>query len=1135
MESEQSSNIYFTSYEQTYPYSEFFEIENDNINDNINDFISINKENYSQTLNSLINEEQDIIIQSDAEDSEDDINSEQEIKEFSLIIDLDTNNELTSCVLVDIIDGKLQTCGANSKKRLRELIGLWQVDNEILNQVNNDLSRLGICMPHFNFDQKIHNKKSKSQKNTQQSHIQFRQCLFCCHNHYYFSRGTNCNDHSWNILDRVILTPCIGQINCIGLKEYDNICKKTSENIYRPRFICVRCFEQKGGHHYIKPGKGKKPTSCNQQHIEDTSQQLKIIGKWLISVGNSDENKFQNLILSTIAPSIFCILKNIDSNQTSTSINIEQTSNSLDIDLSIPSLLQLQIIFQLKKIKINTTLMEDLNIKYCENLGKEFGNKLWKSRKELVKSREVLQNPSTLNNYISSFPVWLESFFRNLLIVIYEKKSIITNKKQLQRKRPIKSSDLTRITKVVSLFLSILISITFPSIKVWFSQVISSLTRKPKMTTYLTELLSILKITSHSNDHERILEKKRMNEANPISRLQKTQNIWNLAVIDNIDFKQKTFTYGNIFDVTRDTSHTTLRMAFQTQLPIPIDDTKNNEKELTSDHIFGMNESAYQILKLFDKIFDECLAFDDINGELKYNTNFDATTIHNKILEKLTHGCFCSPSHVIILEAGGIPNSNEGIYQSVDMYKKDFSLNSDDYLDIVGDESIFRRLINIMKEWPNLRPILGMWHTNKDMASAIIAIFSSYGIFDLGVAIGVKFLDKFEKVVDYRATVKIIELIWVAVGIALRIYLKLKNLHINNILDGNYEENQVRQIWYLFYHWAGLFLAHKAGIRIGNYNIQKSTLAAFAPLFPVAGKSNYSQSVAHFFGILEKYPKLEEKLQYVPSFKVSEDKRGHFLAFDEALEMFGVKFIKQNINGNVIDPENLKRQIKAAQIERERIEMLLNEYLNNVPEYNYNRSVYSRKEAMWDVVNNLLKAFDIQHYNKHNNNLFHITKPKEICAEGVKRLKESYGQGLRRIRLIYSQEVLKKETINTVGRRAKEVIVTKYKDIGTEKNKRKKSSEINVQTSTSVSGTSSDPVIISPDDPPQKKTRRIPSKEAIQILAPMVMNSFPPTKEEIKQYLITLEGNVPISDVWDEARVMQHYKNRHKKTDVNEV
>ena len=42
---------------------------------------------------------------------------------------------------------------------------------------------------------------------------------------------------------------------------------------------------------------------------------------------------------------------------------------------------------------------------------------------------------------------------------------------------------------------------------------------------------------------------------------------------------------------------------------------------------------------------------------------------------------------------------------------------------------------------------------------------------------------------------------------------------------------------------------------------------------------------------------------------------GHYLAVDETLEIYSVKFIKQNITGNVVDDETLKTKIKAAQSE----------------------------------------------------------------------------------------------------------------------------------------------------------------------------------------------------------------------------
>ncbi|UZO13151.1 uncharacterized protein OCT59_004656 [Rhizophagus irregularis] len=118
--------------------------------------------------------------------------------------------------------------------------------------------------------------------------------------------------------------------------------------------------------------------------------------------------------------------------------------------------------------------------------------------------------------------------------------------------------------------------------------------------------------------------------------------------------------------------------------------------------------------------------------------------------------------------------------------------------------------------------------------SALVTLFSSYRIYDLATALGVKFLDKFAAVIDYRSTRRVLELIWVAVGAAINIYL------------------------------------------------QKT---AFAPLFPAAGKSNYATSVTHFLANLEKYPLLEKKLRLCASINLARE--GHYPAFDEALETHG--------------------------------------------------------------------------------------------------------------------------------------------------------------------------------------------------------------------------------------------------------
>ena len=122
----------------------------------------------------------------------------------------------------------------------------------------------------------------------------------------------------------------------------------------------------------------------------------------------------------------------------------------------------------------------------------------------------------------------------------------------------------------------------------------------PKLLGSFRQLLAICHVSSHSDRHERKLVKTRMEELNPANRLIRTNNVWNLAIIDNIDFKEKSFQFGNIYDVTRGNSHATLRMAFQAQLPIEIETSPEQVIELTADtSLFGMSQSVDETLNMF--------------------------------------------------------------------------------------------------------------------------------------------------------------------------------------------------------------------------------------------------------------------------------------------------------------------------------------------------------------------------------------------------------------------------------------------------------------------------------------------------------------------------------------------------------
>ena len=99
-------------------------------------------------------------------------------------------------------------------------------------------------------------------------------------------------------------------------------------------------------------------------------------------------------------------------------------------------------------------------------------------------------------------------------------------------------------------------------------------------------------------------------------------------------------------------------------------------------------------------------------------------------------------------------------------------------------------------------------------------------------------------------------------------------------------------------------------MRIGNHNLQWDALATSSPLFPSARKSNYAVAIAQHLSTLIKYPKLNEILQHVGAFRIPKNTNNQkhiCFGFDEALETFGIHFIKQNVTGNVIDETKLKQ------------------------------------------------------------------------------------------------------------------------------------------------------------------------------------------------------------------------------------
>ncbi|GBC48131.2 hypothetical protein GLOIN_2v1764231 [Rhizophagus irregularis DAOM 181602=DAOM 197198] len=716
-------------------------------------------------------------------------------------------------------------------------------------------------------------------------------------------RGPNCENHSYKVIGKNIQVPCIGQMKCDALQTYHSFVIPTNSSI-------------------------KKNPNCDNlsHHKNDTKKALEVIGYWILNIANSDNLAFQEKILAHLAP-ILCIINTQEKSETtsSTLLSVQNIKNE------VPSLFIILIILIL--VKFNYNFDKKLNPKNLTSKHFfEFGEALAHSsiiltKNELKIHKKLLESPTSIEEY---------------------------HRQRKYRKKPLKPLNYEKITKQTTFFISIILNIAFKGWKIWLPRTMASLCRKPKLLSSLQGILEVVNITSHSQRHERNLEKIRALLVDPTDRICHEKNIWNLGIIDNVDFKETTFGYGNIFDATK-----------------------------ISKNFLDFNE---------DDICNQIMTHFEVSFNLP-------------------------PPNVIILDAGDPPSSDSAVHKCLEMYKNEIGMENNEYINVVADEAIFRRGISYCKTNQKTKMILGQWHTNKDMMMALITIFSGYRIFNMAGILGVRFLDKLEKGIDFRATSRVLELIWISVGIAIHIYVKKKKQTLDNILK---KENNCVKVWYLYFQWASYWRAHWFGIRWGVFDLQHESLKAFSPLFPIAGKSNYARSVTYHIHCIENNPLLRKMLRKAPSINLTSP--GHFFAYDEALETFGVKFVKQNITRIPADGEELKLRIKATQLEKERTEMLICDYIGDSVQSSRPRNVQSQKEKIWELAHLLINAFES--LNPLENPVFEFCN--NLNDDGVNQLIIAYDIGIKRLQTIANQEIFLTESYTTIGRRARNITRAKY-------------------------------------------------------------------------------------------------------------
>ena len=406
----------------------------DNIPECEEDFTFLQDQNSFETARLLF---QESTSSSNSEEWDNDsavqsIATESTEAENDMNIPQTTGKTLSACAIVDIIDGEIKCCEGTEKLReLWQLVGMWQLDKLMVEGVDGDLDKLGVCYSYFMFDQnKLHSEGTKRLKSTLESLIHSRRCRFCGINYYFYSRGKFCADHSWKLLGKHIQVPCIGQKNCKALKEFGSIVIKAQSN-FKARYICCNCYEKEGRHLHVKPERGKKEGSCHFEgkHEQDLINSLDLMNKWIISTKNIQlQTKILNLITSA--------LQILDSE------NNEQDDDNL-IETSI-SLFSIKTIFKLYKIKIDSSILMP---KECSQIGINLAKDLKETCKK-IQHFQTLESPNSLIEYQSVLPKPIYSLFEGMIGNLLECNRKKANEKQISRKKSTKPVNQNKIKKL---------------------------------------------------------------------------------------------------------------------------------------------------------------------------------------------------------------------------------------------------------------------------------------------------------------------------------------------------------------------------------------------------------------------------------------------------------------------------------------------------------------------------------------------------------------------------------------------------------------------------------------------------------------------------------------------------------------
>ncbi|CAJ0842267.1 7475_t:CDS:2 [Entrophospora sp. SA101] len=246
----------------------------------------------------------------------------------------------------------------------------------------------------------LHPTGIKKIRNCEDSIITSRQCLFCGHNFYVLSCGKSCTVHTWNLLGRDLIVPCITQHTCSVMdNNISPVFEKLSEDhiTYHPCYICLSCFEKNGGHVHIPTGKGSNK-KCS--HSNDITKSLQSLATWIMGISLSDNHALKENVLSKLVSVL-----NVYSNKNDDLFFLNNHTLNLLNPLIIKASLKLgkadKLISKQKKNPVNPGEC----FQFSQSLGKS-----------LYHSRELEYHSCHTTNAFSPIPIYVIVPPRSLMI-----------------------------------------------------------------------------------------------------------------------------------------------------------------------------------------------------------------------------------------------------------------------------------------------------------------------------------------------------------------------------------------------------------------------------------------------------------------------------------------------------------------------------------------------------------------------------------------------------------------------------------------------------------------------------------------------------------------------------------------------